>query len=138
EDRVHDLLRGLPSRLIEDLNQPFRTELATLRVDRFGHAVAAEHVRVACGELERDLIVGSSRKRTERNAWQLDLHGRRVAGAANGIWKTGIGERHTAALEIEGCVTERAVILLELPLVQNRIDRCEHAGGTRPFRGESP
>src|SRR6185369_11482460 len=73
EDRVDDLACGFSSRLRDDLQQPLGAELAAERVVRFEDAVGAEDEQIAGGQIERDLVVGRSGKRSERYAGQLDL-----------------------------------------------------------------
>ena len=61
-----------------------------------------------------------------------------LGGAPDRIRQAGVGHRHRAALQIEDRVAERAVVLLELPLVQDRVDRREHAGGARALGQVAP
>src|SRR5204862_7841935 len=63
---------------------------------------------------------------------QLDLTGA-VLRAADRIGQPGVGEDDRAALEVERRVAERAVVLLELPLVQDGVHRREHARGAEPL-----
>src|SRR5262245_17103064 len=61
-----------------------------------------------------------------------------VRAAADGIRQPGIRERDDAALQIEERVAERAVVLLELPLVQDRVRGCENAGRTEAVGRVAP
>ncbi len=86
---------------------------------------------------KRDLVVRGPGKRAERDTWQLDLRAR-VRRAANRIRKARVGHRHRAPLQVEDRVTERAVVLLELAFVQDRVDRHQHAGGAEALGHVAP
>ena len=81
--------------------------------------------RVAGDERKADLVIAHAEKRTQRHARQLDELAH-AATHAHGIRPARIRQRHRAPLEVEDRVAERAVILLELPLVQDRVDRHQH------------
>src|SRR3954463_12053575 len=58
EDRVYDFARALLTRRGHHGEEALGAEFAAQRVIRLEHAVAAEYVHVAGGQLERHFIVG--------------------------------------------------------------------------------
>ena len=63
---------------------------------------------------------------------------RTLRRAADRIRQAGVGERDGAPFQIEDRVAQRAVILFELTLVQDRVHRRQHARGTRSLGKVAP
>ena len=62
----------IPARF-DDAEEPCRAKLAAERVIRLEHAVGAEHEQISKLQIERQLVIARSRKRSERHARQFDL-----------------------------------------------------------------
>ena len=83
-----------------------------------------------------DLVVGHAGERAERHARQLDL------AAAFRVQRIGYGSPEfdivtSPRLEVEERVAQRAVVLLELALVEDRVHRLQHPRHAEPVGREA-
>ena len=138
EDPVHDRLRGLIGQSIDHLDQADGAELVAEVIFRLVNAVGAEHIEVAGLQIERQLLICRARE-TIRAAHPAA----ESAPTTPSLRLIGYGRPELAItswrfLKSNDGVAEHAEIFLELPLVQNRVHRREHARRARPDRREPP
>jgi len=104
---------------------------------RFVHPVRAEHEDVAGRQRQRHLFVDRPFDGPEWHARELNL-GALVAGRSDRVGQARVGNHHPALLQVEARIAERAEVLLELPLAENRVHRGQDGGWRRSLGGVPP